>query len=83
MYENEEGIWSLSEIVNNAKEERRCMADLWYIIRHQPREVREAFSEFYFDGMDYYIDKNHPMQNDYINCCLEEAISFAKEMYRK
>ena len=78
MYENEEGVWSLSEIVNNAKEERRCMADLWYIIRHQPREVREAYSDIYFNGMERGLQSKQYSPLDYANCCLEEALQYKR-----
>ena len=82
-YDDEFGIWTLNELVQNEKKDKEINSDLWYVLRHQCREVRESFSDFYFEGMDYYVNKNHPTHEDYVNCCLEEAINFAKEMYRR
>ena len=78
MYENKEGIWSLSEIVNNAKEERSCMADLWYILKDQKREVREVYSDIYFNGIERGLQRQHYSPLDYANCCLEEALQYKK-----
>lgn len=78
--DNENGIWSLSELVTNEKKDKEIHNDLLCVLKDQDRYAREYFSDMYFDGIKHGYDLYHTSRNDYMNCCLEDAIRFSKEI---
>jgi hypothetical protein len=80
MYYDEHGIWSLSEIVMNEKKDKEMQNDLYHVLKGLDRYGREHFSDLYFEGMKRGFQNYHPTPTDYMNCCLEEAIDFSKDV---
>lgn len=77
---NSDEIWSLSELIMNEKKDKEIHNDLLYVLKDQDRYAREYFSDMYFDGIKHGYDLYHETRNDYMNCCLEDAIRFSKEI---
>jgi hypothetical protein len=78
--DDEDGIWSLSEIVMNEQKDKELRNDIYAVLFEKDRPTRQYFSEMFVEGLRHGYDLYHVTRTDYMNCCLEEAIAYGKEV---
>mgnify|MGYP001097107479 CR=1 FL=1 len=63
-----------NKIDRDTKRDIDIMSDIWYMLRNQPREFRESYSNLFFYGLENGKDKYIISKEDYANCCYEKCL---------